>query len=279
MKILFITDLHGTKSKYKKVHDIAKAENVNMVINGGDMLPTHPNFFIQDEFIQSFLDEYLNDFDREKIYYLGMAGNDDLITFDDLLIQTFEKYSYTEYIAQRWVKIGQFEFIGMNFITDLPFGLKDRARIDNDDFEFPKQIGKQLISSNGEIKEIKDWFAYARNLPTIEEELENLPEPENYRKTIYIFHMPPSNISLDVCSDASRVGSKAIFEFIKKRQPLFTLHGHIHESVSMSGKWYNKIGNTISIQPGQGDYHKKILDYVIVNLKTMTFERIETIID
>ena len=30
-----------------------------------------------------------------------------------------------------------------------------------------------------------------------------------------------------------------------------TLHGHIHESPALSGKWLVKLGETHSIQPGQ----------------------------
>jgi Icc-related predicted phosphoesterase len=41
------------------------------------------------------------------------------------------------------------------------------------------------------------------------------------------------------------VGSIAIQRFIKKRQPLITLHGHIHESSRITGKWMDRIGRTV----------------------------------
>jgi Icc-related predicted phosphoesterase len=42
------------------------------------------------------------------------------------------------------------------------------------------------------------------------------------------------------------VGSIAIQRFIKTHQPLLTLHGHIHESVRITGLWKEKIGRTFS---------------------------------
>jgi Icc-related predicted phosphoesterase len=40
------------------------------------------------------------------------------------------------------------------------------------------------------------------------------------------------------------VGSIAIQRFIEDRQPLLTLHGHIHESPRLTGNWRQKIGRT-----------------------------------
>jgi Icc-related predicted phosphoesterase len=40
------------------------------------------------------------------------------------------------------------------------------------------------------------------------------------------------------------VGSIAIQRFIQMRQPLETLHGHVHESARLTGSWQEKIGCT-----------------------------------
>ena len=39
MKILYVTDLHGDKNKYRKTLDIAIEKNIGVIVNGGDMLP------------------------------------------------------------------------------------------------------------------------------------------------------------------------------------------------------------------------------------------------
>jgi len=42
----------------------------------------------------------------------------------------------------------------------------------------------------------------------------------------------------------SSLGSIAVRRFIEARQPLLTLHGHVHESVRLSGSWRDRIGLT-----------------------------------
>jgi Icc-related predicted phosphoesterase len=40
------------------------------------------------------------------------------------------------------------------------------------------------------------------------------------------------------------VGSIAIQRFIAQRQPLVTLHGHVHESTRLTGSFRDRIGRT-----------------------------------
>jgi Icc-related predicted phosphoesterase len=49
------------------------------------------------------------------------------------------------------------------------------------------------------------------------------------------------HVPLDV-----HVGSIAIQRFIEERQPMLTLHGHIHESTRLTGAWQEQFGNTLS---------------------------------
>ena len=43
------------------------------------------------------------------------------------------------------------------------------------------------------------------------------------------------------------IGSIAIQRFIAARQPLLTLHGHVHESRRLTGKWRDRFGRTVSL--------------------------------
>ena len=275
MKLLYVTDIHGIEWKHEEIFQIASSLKPDVVINGGDILPFKGNLLHQDKFITGFLDEYFSRFESMKIYYLGLLGNDDLRIFDELFQRICEKYSFVENIAQTKFQIegNKYEFIGMNWVTDLPFGLKDRARKDTKYFKFPKQIGKQYISIPNGWKKIEDWFSYANNLSTIEDEIKNLVRPNDMSNTIYIIHNPPSNLDLDVCYDGRKVGSKAIYAFLKENQPKISLHGHIHESPEVSGRWKSKLGKTISIQPGQSYHHENYLAYVIIDLERMNFKR------
>jgi len=275
MKLLYVTDIHGIEWKHDEIFHAAASLKPNVVINGGDMLPFKGNLLHQDKFITGFLDEYFSRFESMEIYYLGMLGNDDLRIFDELFQKTCDKYSYIVNIAQTRFQIegNKYEFIGMNWVSDFPFGLKDRARKDTTDFEHPKQFGKQYLSTPNGFKKLDDWLLYAETLPTIEEELSNLVKPFEMKNTIYIFHNTPANLDLDVTHKGKKVGSKAEYEFLKKNQPKLSLHGHIHESPDVSGKWYSQLGNTICIQPGQSEQDEDYLSYVLIDLETMNMER------
>ncbi|MFW9943256.1 MAG: metallophosphoesterase, partial [Candidatus Thorarchaeota archaeon] len=240
MKLLYVTDIHGIEWKHNKILEVAKKLKVDAVVNGGDMLTFKGNLMHQDKFITGFLDDYFSKFESIQIYYLGLLGNDDLGVFDDLFQKTCDKYSYVVNIAQTRFQIegSKYEFIGMNWVTDLPFGLKDRARKDTKDFELPKQIGRQYLSTPNGFKKIDDWGSYINALPTIEDELRNIVKPSDMNNAIYIFHNPPANVDLDATYDGKRVGSHAEYSFLKANQPKLSLHGHIHESPEASGKWY-----------------------------------------
>ena len=43
------------------------------------------------------------------------------------------------------------------------------------------------------------------------------------------------------------VGSIAVRRFIEERQPMLTMHGHIHESTSITGEWKERMGNTLAM--------------------------------
>jgi Icc-related predicted phosphoesterase len=268
MKLLYVTDLHGCTWKYDRILDIAKTGGADIVINGGDMLPTRGNLYRQGEFISDFLDSHLSSFNSAGIYYLGCPGNMDLRVFDRLFQETCDKYERAFCLAHRKIEIGGFEFIGMNFIVDCPFPLKDRCRIDMEGFVSPNQLGTAILSTPENWQDIDDWFAYARSLRTIKEELSILESPENFDKAVYVLHNPPPNLGLDKCLNGAEAGSQAIYEFLELNQPALSLHGHIHESPELSGKWFDKIGNTYCIQPGQ----LEDLSYVTVDLESMQIE-------
>jgi uncharacterized protein len=269
LKIIFVADLHGVKWKYDRLFTVASDLKADAVINAGDMLPKDGELFLQKKFISTYLKDHFALFNSAGIYYLSYLGNDDLMIFDHLFEETCSQFTYIIPLAQRIFVLNGYEFIGMNWVVDYPFRLKDRCRMDTKDHVFQKQFGPGLLSTPGSWKELDDWFAYAHSLPTIEEELSKLPYPGNLQNSVYVIHMPPARLGLDKCYNGSEVGSRAICDFIVKHQPKLTLHGHIHESPVMTGKWYDKIGKTICIQPGQLDD----FTYVAIDLETMKYDR------
>ncbi len=267
---LFVTDLHGSRWKYERTLSLAVEAGAFMVVNGGDMGPHGRLYEEQGRFVREFLDPHLARYQEAGIRYLGMPANDDLAVVDPLLEEVYARHPVVTNPAGRCVSIEGYEFIGLNLVSDFPFRLKDRARMDMKDFSFPRQFGGGLLSIPGGWKEVPDWPSYARTLPTIEEELAKLPTPADCSRAVYVIHGPPSGLSLDVCRGGERVGSAATFRFLEQRQPLLSLHGHIHESPEESSVWKASVGRTVVIQPGQSAAG---LTVVLGNLETMEFER------
>jgi Icc-related predicted phosphoesterase len=92
---------------------------------------------------------------------------------------------------------------------------------------------------------------------TIRQDLEDLAGETDLANAVFLFHSPPYNTDLDRAAlDGKKVdhvpldvhvGSIAILRFIEERQPLLTLHGHVHESTRLTGRWKQRIGRTVAI--------------------------------
>jgi len=189
--------------------------------------------------------------------------------FDTLFDETCREYPLVTNLAQRIAEVGEHEFVGMNWVVDYPFRLKDRCRMDTKDYVFQQQYGNGFLSTPSGRKELRDWKTYAASLPTIEDELNALRRPSRMDCSIYVIHMPPHGVGLDECWSGERVGSRALSRFLADNQPRFSLHGHIHESPQVSGRWNVSIGRTTCIQPGQGPG----FTCVLIDLDTGEFHR------
>jgi Icc-related predicted phosphoesterase len=273
MRILFVTDLHGNIAKYRRVFEAAIKHGVAAVVNGGDMLTLDSDLHgTQRDFIEGFLSPYFAGHEKTGIHHIGFLGNDDLKIHDDYFDETCRKYKHVVNLAQRRFELNDYEFIGMNWVADYPFRLKDRCRRDGPGYVFQEQFGTGLLSTPECFRELEDWPAYAAKLPAIEDELAALPKPAAAGSAIYVIHTPPFGLGLDVISSGEKVGSQAVSRFIGKMQPLLTLHGHIHESPAISGIWKAKIGETVCIQPGQ--MKANTLSYALIDLESMEMERV-----
>lgn len=89
---------------------------------------------------------------------------------------------------------------------------------------------------------------------TIAGDLAGLTEGLDGDRLVLLAHSPPYRTALDRAALDGRmvdgapldqhVGSIAIRRFIEDRQPVLTLHGHIHESARITGAWRDTIGRT-----------------------------------
>ncbi|MDO8805778.1 MAG: metallophosphoesterase [Elusimicrobiota bacterium] len=131
MRILFVTDLHGNEIKYRRVLANALKHGATAVVNGGDMLPLHGDpHGSQNDFVEGLLSWYFSEHTAAGLAWLGLLGNDDLKIHDAVFDGICRKHRNIFNLAQRRVEHNGFEFIGMNWVTDYPFRLKDRCRRD-----------------------------------------------------------------------------------------------------------------------------------------------------
>ena len=277
MKILYVTDLHGDKNKYRKSLDIAVEKNISVIVNGGDMLPKLGERHLEQPiFINEFLRDYFSELERYGITYLAMLGNDDLLSVDGLFDTVCGEYENVHNIAGKKVRIGGYEFIGMNHILDHPFGCKDRV-VTETHYIPQRQLSPVAgISNEYGYDRIYNWLEYSRTeLPYMCDILNDLPEPENPQQTVYVMHMPPAGLRLgQLLYQDLDIGSVDIYEFLKERQPLLSLHGHIHESPdTQKGRWINQIRSTACIQTGQTELHDNDMVYAEIDLQSREYSR------
>ncbi|MEG0330507.1 MAG: metallophosphoesterase [Longicatena sp.] len=277
MKLLYVTDLHGDKDKYSKLLEVAVDSGIKLIANGGDMLPKQcDRHKEQPIFINEFLRDYFHKLEQDDIDYLVMLGNDDLLTLDDLFADVCNEFGNVYNIAGTKVIINGYEFIGMNYILDHPFGCKDRVVTETHYIPQQQLSAVAGISNRIDYDRIYNWLEYSTTkLPQMCDILKRLPIPKNPEKTIYITHMPPAGLRLgQLRYQELDIGSVDIYEFLKEKQPLLSLHGHIHESPdTQKGKWINQILNTTCIQTGQTELHDNVLIYAEIDLISRTYER------
>ena len=277
MKFIYACDIHGDTNKYEKLFKTAQKEDIKYMVLGGDLLPKRGiRVIIQPEFIREFFEDYFKSLKENNIKCILIPGNDDLEKFDIEINELCEKYSNIYNIDNKKLDIEDVSFIGLSKVLDHPFGSKNRVLIEKN-LKMQPQLSQDIyINRDTEVITISEWERYREtDIDKMEDILSSLPVVDKSRKTIYVLHNPPYGIGLDVCANGLQVGSKAITSFLEESNSYMSLHGHIHESPKISGLWYNKLGKTICIQPGQTELGEKECYYVIIDTKIDKKDRYE----
>ncbi len=252
----FVTDLHGQLERYKKLFKLIEKEKPSAVFMGGDLFPS--GLFAltsQNNVINDFLNDVLvNEFSRLK-KKLGkdyprvflILGNDDGRFEEDEIIKA-EQLGIWEYMHDKKVDFEGFSIYGYSYIPPSPFQLKDWEKYDVSRYVDPGCVPPEEGSHSKEIK--MDDIIYG----TIQKDLEILIGDDDVSKAIMLFHSPPYKTKLDRAALDGKmfdhvpldvhIGSIALQRMIEEKQPFLTLHGHVHESTSITGSWKDKIGNT-----------------------------------
>lgn len=257
MKFIYATDLHGDTDKYETLFKKAVDNDIKLIHMGADILPKGSGIFsIQKKFVNGYLRRFYEKCGERGIKILASFGNDDIYTRK----KYFRKYG--QLLDESPVNIEGYRFIAYNYVPDYKFGLKTACKHDFDGWKLkefyihdPVDVGPEGFVT------IEDPVQYFSEKGTIEKDLANLKGGQD---TIAAIHCPPWKMDLDVCGrrffsntgeplfiSGNRVGSKAVFDWIKREQPRLVLCGHIHENFRVTQKWKDYLGKTLVIQPGQ----------------------------
>lgn len=272
MKIIFTADIHGNTSQYRKLFSLSERVGAKAVIIGGDIAPKDPysrTIKSQRNYLENVLLPMIREFYKRtsnKTYIL--MGNDDFSYNEDLLLNKKEEF---EYIHDRVIQLGKWNLAGYSYIPITPFKFKDWEKADVHDkheSEYRKEYVVDGITSVSGKLQAKQVDLVRRN-DCIEYDLKKL----DANNLILITHSPPFNTKLDVLANGNHAGSIAVMRFIKEHQPVLTLHGHIHETVDMTGVFTEKINNTIIATPGNDPFQEQ-LKILHIDLETLTIKRL-----
>ncbi len=272
LRLLYVTDLHGWTGGYERIAAIAQEEEITTVVNGGDMFPHGRDLVsVQRRFIAGSLGPYLERLSAAGISYYGMLGNDDcravLPDWLDLVRTSPRLHDLTE----GWLPLADgLTICGCNYIPDPPFRLKDWSVLDTRDYRRPPQHPDPLVSRGDRLEPAGDMEAFFQARPTLKDLLDAIAtRAAGWERAIVVCHAPPKGTGLGNISADMDVGSAAVRAWIKRYQPLLTLHGHIHESPRITGVDTVKIGRTTVHQPGQEHFLGRLV-YSIVEIEEGT---------
>ena len=254
MKILYTSDLHGAIGFYKDIIEKTETEGIDVVLLGGDLLPrkgqTSESLEEQKRFIQETVRPFLEELKANAVKFGCILGNNDW----EATLPLFRKMEQEDLLFllhdRFWKPAKDVLVWGYPFIPPTPFPPKDFEKRDLKTDEAMKTSLYPVVSNQGTIESVNDVSLLNRR-SSMEEDLLEIAFPDNTEHLVCVMHAPPYDTLLDRLYNATAMGSKAVKKFIEDVQPFMTLHGHIHESSVVSGAYFQKIGSTISMNPGQ----------------------------
>lgn len=283
MTCFFTSDLHGQIPRYEALVSAIEKEVPDAVFLGGDLLPglfqlqykgqREAGDFVLDYLIPAF---------RDLKRVLGscypaifpILGNDDSLIEEKRFMEAADIWCYMHMNKVCW---SAYDVYGYAIVPPTPFPNKDWERYDVSRYVDPGCIhpteGFRSMEPATDIK-------YA----TIATDLRRLVGDAFLDRSIMLMHAPPYESSLDraaldgKCVDYVpldvHVGSIAIKRFIMEKQPLLTLHGHVHESTSLTGEWKQQFGRTWSFNGAHHGPELSLIRFDLDNLATATRELI-----
>ena len=253
-RCLFVADLHGVAGRYAALFAAIRTERPAAVFLGGDLLPSGlamaagaaDHNFVRDVLAPGFGRLRLDLGPAAPRVFL-ILGNDDGRSEEESVIEAAAAGVW-DYSHGRRIPFGDWTVFGYACVPPTPFALKDWERYDVSRYvdpgcTSPEEGWRTVPLLEGEAR-------YA----TIREDLERLAGAGDLSRAVFLFHAPPYDTRIDRAALDGKavehvpldvhVGSIAIRRFLEARQPLLSLHGHVHESARLTGEWRDRLGRT-----------------------------------
>lgn len=282
MPSFFVSDLHGSIERYQKLFKKIEDEKPRLVFLGGDLLPS--GLFLltrNDQQVTDFLNEFLipgfsalqEKLGKQYPVIFFILGNDDGRLEEDVLLEA-EKKGIWQYIHNKKVRFEDMFVYGYAYVPPTPFLLKDWEKYDVSMYVDPGCISPE--DGWRSVPVPPNQIKYS----TIKNDLEQLTQNDDLSRAVFLFHTPPYQTNLDRAALDDKiidhvkvdvhVGSIAVKRFIEDRQPLVTLHGHIHESAHITGAWQDKIGSTCAFSAAHDGPELALVRFDLKNPKLAT---------
>jgi Icc-related predicted phosphoesterase len=252
MNCLFVSDLHGSESRYNKLLGLVEVEAPGALFIGGDLLPggmglaPGPRDAI-DDLLMPGLTALKNSMGERYPRVFIILGNDDPRIVETEM-RLGESRGIWEYIHNKSTRLGGYEVFGYACVPPTPFLLKDWERYDVSRYVDPACVSPEEGFRTAALPHGRPKYR------TIAQDLDNLTRGRDLSRAILLFHTPPYQTNLDRAALDGRkidhvpldvnIGSIAVRRLIERAQPLLTLHGHVHESARLTGSWRDRLGDT-----------------------------------
>jgi len=254
MKMMALADIHQTEAHWNYLLEAVQQKEPDLVIISGDLLPKDNGILPQVSFTPK-LKEYAGSIRDAGVELILILGNDD----NQLVIpemETGDDEGLWHYIPDRVKIVKGYEFCGCPWVRDYPFAYKYWVAPGNPDETFihPVQLGPPaVINRKNEIEVVPNFEEHLKKKRSVAESLESMAaQVEDISSSIWLIHDPPAYMDLDICGSGDKVGSPEVYSFLDEKQPLISVHGHIHEAPEHNGGiWAKKLGRTLCIQAGQ----------------------------
>jgi Icc-related predicted phosphoesterase len=283
---LFVADLHGKTDRFEKLFHLIKEEPPAAVFIGGDISPSYllnlsSNETLHNDFVNDFLikrfDELRASLKKEYPDVFLILGNDDL-RVEEAAVNAAASRGLWHYVHGKRDEVFGYPLYGYANVPPTPFRLKDWERYDISRYVEPGCLSPEEGMRSVEVDALEIKYG------TIKDDIEKMTATRDMWKAIFLFHAPPYQTMLDRAALDGKmidhapldvnIGSVAIKRFIETRQPLLTLHGHVHESARLTGSWQDKIGKTYAFSAAHDGPELAVVRFELSNLAGATRELI-----